>query len=248
VTIAENVRASQRVLHLEPREGSTLADLDALRLPASVSGVTTDARDGFACLGGDPVVTDEADDLLGGPWTEGAPPSWRRHAPAFFQANRYLTGPLLRHVLDAVSTGPVADFYAGVGLFSVALAARGLDVIAVEGDGVSSRDLAHNASGWPRLSVVCDSVERATGRLPTGSIATAIVDPPRTGVSSEALAAIVELRAGRLVYVSCDPPTLGRDAARLASAGYALAGVRAFDLFPNTSHVETVAVFDRPAV
>ena len=74
-----------------------------------------------------------------------------------------------------------------------------------------------------------------------------IVDPPRTGVSPVALRGITAWRSPRLVYVSCDPPTLARDAGTLIAAGYRLTAIEAFDLFPNTPHVEVIAVFDRGA-
>jgi len=70
-----------------------------------------------------------------------------------------------------------------------------------------------------------------------------VVDPPRTGLSPAALRGLGALRAPRLVYVSCDPPTLARDAALLIAAGYQLDTLEAFDLFPNTPHVEVVASF-----
>ena len=72
-----------------------------------------------------------------------------------------------------------------------------------------------------------------------------IVDPPRTGISKDAMEAIARHGAARIVYVSCDPPTMARDARRMLDAGYRLGSLRGFDLFPNTPHVETVGVFDR---
>jgi 23S rRNA (uracil1939-C5)-methyltransferase len=74
---------------------------------------------------------------------------------------------------------------------------------------------------------------------------TIIVDPPRTGISKEAMEAVVRLNARLVIYVSCDPPTMARDARRLLDGGYSLQSLRAFDLFPNTPHVETVGVFER---
>ncbi len=71
-----------------------------------------------------------------------------------------------------------------------------------------------------------------------------MLDPPRTGVSPAALDAVISLRTPRLVYVSCDPATLARDSARLVASGYNLTSLRAFDLFPNTAHVEAVAGFE----
>ncbi len=70
-----------------------------------------------------------------------------------------------------------------------------------------------------------------------------MVDPPRTGLSKEAAEGILRHAPSRLVYVSCDPATLARDARKLVDAGYRLEALRAFDLFPNTPHVEALAVF-----
>ena len=89
------------------------------------------------------------------------------------------------------------------------------------------------------------SVEEVTPALSAGELDTIVLDPPRTGASAEALASIVALAAPRIVYVSCDPATLARDVKRLLAADYRLASVSGFDLFPNTAHVESVAVFDR---
>jgi len=72
-----------------------------------------------------------------------------------------------------------------------------------------------------------------------------VLDPPRTGVGPEALDGVIAWSAPRVVYVSCDPPTLARDAKRLVAAGYSMTSIDAFDLFPNTAHVETISVFDR---
>ncbi len=83
-------------------------------------------------------------------------------------------------------------------------------------------------------------------RSQSGPPATVIVDPPRTGLSKEALARRRSSSARpRLVYVSCDVATLARDARVLVDAGYRIASARAFDLFPNTAHVETVIAFAR---
>jgi 23S rRNA (uracil1939-C5)-methyltransferase len=75
--------------------------------------------------------------------------------------------------------------------------------------------------------------------------ATMIVDPPRTGMTKEALAGAVSLRPVRIVYVSCDVATLARDTRTLLDAGYELQELTGIDLFPNTAHVESVALFSR---
>jgi 23S rRNA (uracil1939-C5)-methyltransferase len=74
---------------------------------------------------------------------------------------------------------------------------------------------------------------------------TVVLDPPRTGVSPEAISGLIGLAPPRVVYVSCDPATLARDVRRFSEAGYRLDHIEAFDLFPNTAHVETLAVLVR---
>jgi tRNA/tmRNA/rRNA uracil-C5-methylase (TrmA/RlmC/RlmD family) len=127
-------------------------------------------------------------------------------------------------------------------------------VTAVEGDRTSGADLRENARAHaPRLDVHIGSVEaylasRAgkPGRARRPS--TLLLDPPRTGLSKEAAESIIRLSPERLVYVSCDTPTLARDARRLLDAGYRLDSLRAFDFFPNTPHVESLATLSsRPA-
>ena len=81
--------------------------------------------------------------------------------------------------------------------------------------------------------------------LAQGAAQTVVVDPPRTGISREAMSGLLALKAPRVVYVSCDPPTLARDMKRFREVGYELHHIEAFDLFPNTPHVETLAVLTR---
>ena len=247
VVVAENVAATGRVVHLVPRAGRSLAGLaiDPAALDA-VTGVTTAGRGRPAVLAGAPTISDSAAELFGEDPPVAGPVGWTRQATSFFQGNRWLVGALARRVIDTAAGDRVVDLYAGVGLFSVALAARGASVVAVEGDRSSGADLAANAGPWrDRLLVVRGDVESAVSRPPQARPDVAIVDPPRTGMSAAALTGLLAWRTPRLVYVSCDPPTLARDAARLAGAGYALTSLEAFDVFPNTPHVEAIAVFDR---
>ena len=141
----------------------------------------------------------------------------------------------------------VLDLYAGVGLFAVALAALGRSgVTAVEGDRISGADLRRNARAFgPSIDVHVAGVEEylASGRAQRPSAI--IVDPPRAGLSKEAVGAIGAQGAALVVYVSCDPATLARDTRRLVDSGYSLEAIRAFDLFPNTPHVETLVRFVR---
>ena len=96
-----------------------------------------------------------------------------------------------------------------------------------------------------QVRVVRSSVEAWLAHGGHAAPRTIIVDPPRTGMSREAADAIVRAGAQRVVYVSCDAPTMARDARRLLDDGYRVSGLAGFDLFPNTPHVETVGVFER---
>jgi len=247
VVLTENVRATERALHFEARDGARLDDLaGTLELPEGVTGMTTRARGRAVTLAGSAVVTDTADALFGGTPPIAADVSWARHASSFFQGNRFLTGELVRRVLAESVGERVVDLYAGVGLFAVALAARGAEVVAVEGDRSSAADLAANARPWQgRLRVLRRAVEQVVVPGPDPAPDVVVLDPPRSGMSAEALAGLVSWNAPRLVYVSCDPATLARDAARLVAGGYHLTAIEAFDLFPGTPHVETLAAFDQ---
>jgi 23S rRNA (uracil1939-C5)-methyltransferase len=234
IDLTENVDASERVVHVDaamPLDRRTLDKLTAI--------------DG---LNAGPYVSDTL--RIGG-----AAVTLRRHVLAFFQGNRYLLGDLVAHVVENVPVGSsVIDLYAGVGLFAVAAAAsRAASVTAVEGDAQAAADLQANAGPIGRITTVNGAVE---GALVSGAMRsqqqhghplaeTVIVDPPRTGMSRAALDTVLVLNAPRIVYVSCDVATLARDARRILDAGYTISRADAFDLFPNTPHVETVVVFER---
>ena len=135
---------------------------------------------------------------------------------------------------------------AGVGLFGLAMAAAGTDVVTlVEGDPISGADLQRNAAPFgDRVRIERRSVEaflRSRG-APTG--VTFVVDPPRTGMSRDAVGGILQKRPVRIIYVSCDVATLARDTRTLIDAGYDLRGITGMDLFPNTAHVEMIATFE----
>jgi 23S rRNA (uracil1939-C5)-methyltransferase len=116
----------------------------------------------------------------------------------------------------------------------------------VEGDRSSGGDLQGNAGAFGDAIVVALESVETTLRRRRKDVHTVVVDPPRIGMTPEAIEGVIRLRAERLVYVSCDPATLARDARKLLDAGYRLESVRAFDLFPNTPHVESLGVFGLP--
>lgn len=170
----------------------------------------------------------------------------RVHARSFFQSNRFLVEDLARHVVDLAGEGggPVLDLYAGVGLFALPLALRGASVRAVELSPFAAEDARFNAerAGAKGLRVFRGDVRAALPAWPADEGETVVLDPPRTGAGAEVVAAVAARRPARVVCVSCDPPTLARDLALFAARGYALQGLRAFDLFPDTFHVEAVAL------
>ena len=242
--LSENIDASQRAIHLDLRDTRPTADaLERTVTAGGLTGCTARTTDTTFYTAGDPIVSDPLPTLTRGRATEG---SLRRHPESFFQANRFVIGDLVAAVLGVVPDGSVLDLYAGVGLFSVCLASTGRQgIIAVEGDPVSGRDLLRNAAPfYDQVRVSRNSVEAYLAGRPRAAD-TILVDPPRTGMSKEAADAIADAGAARIVYVSCDAPTMARDARRLLDAGYRLTSVSAFDLFPNTPHVETLGVFGR---
>ena len=244
--LSENVAATERALYLEVSTmGKGGVALDALLDLPGVTGVGIARAGEPLTAAGSPVV---ADDLpVQSPTGSSATLRLQRHVTGFFQGNRFLLGHLVNRVLTQVPDGPMADLYAGVGLFGLAHAALGRgDVIAVEGDAGSVEDLEANAAPYAgRVRVEAQSVEDALRLRRTVDGRTTVVDPPRTGLSREALAALVAARPPRVVYVSCDVATLARDAAALSAAGYDVVGAEIFDLFPGTAHVETMVSMER---
>jgi 23S rRNA (uracil1939-C5)-methyltransferase len=246
IEVAENLAADERALHLELRsaEATPVAALNGAVAAAALTGCSSRSATGAFARAGDPAVSDPLRALTAGRATDG---TLRRHAASFFQGNRFLLSALVGDVIDALpGSGDVLDLYAGVGLFSIALAAAGRGgIVAVEGDRESGADLLRNAAPYEgAVSAIVGLVEEHVRRNRPRP-ATVIVDPPRTGISQEAMDVLPQLAAGTIVYVSCDPPTMARDARRLVDGGYRLASLTGYDLFPNTPHVEVVGVFER---
>jgi 23S rRNA (uracil1939-C5)-methyltransferase len=168
----------------------------------------------------------------------------------FFQGNQRLRGALLAGVLEAAGRGGRAvELCAGAGFFTLPLAERFGEVLAVESSPPAVRDLRRNveANGAANVAIECAPLERllAEDGLRAFAPEVVVVDPPRTGLGAKVAEGIAALGAGRVVYVSCAPPTLARDLAVLTAAGLRLDAVRGFDLFPQTPHVEAIAVLRR---
>jgi len=173
--------------------------------------------------------------------------SYRISAPSFFQVNTPQAAQLVRLVLeylDLHGTEVVLDGFCGVGLFTAPLAQQAGLVIAVETDPAAVEDLLENTVGMENVEVVEGTVETALVNLEERPDAV-LVDPPRTGLTVEALDGLAAIGPRRIVYVSCDPATLARDGRRLSAAGYHLARAQPVDMFPQTYHIETVSLWVR---
>jgi tRNA/tmRNA/rRNA uracil-C5-methylase (TrmA/RlmC/RlmD family) len=155
---------------------------------------------------------------------------------------------LVDAVLDFLPSQPEGascwDLYGGVGLFAAFLGeAVGVtgSVVTVESDRAATELARHNLSDLPQVRVVTGRVEHAIADLADPAIV--VLDPPRSGAGRALCEAIAARSPDVIVYVACDPAALGRDVATLVELGYRLAGLRAFDAFPQTHHVECVAQF-----
>ena len=173
--------------------------------------------------------------------------AYRISAPSFFQVNTPQAGQLVQLVteyLDPQGNETVVDAYCGVGLFTAHLAEHAGLVIGIESSPAAIDDLLENTAEFDNVDVIEGPVEAVLPDLDM-SIDAAVVDPPRAGLDRFALDTLIACRPARLVYVSCDPATLARDAKRLTAAGYRLVKVQPVDMFPQTYHVESVALFTR---
>jgi 23S rRNA (uracil1939-C5)-methyltransferase len=238
--LPDTIEALKR-LEIEVPDFGQAASCEVLEnIPADQRAIQIDFRQAPSEIHGGSQVTDRFS-------VGGSVVSLVHDVRSFFQGNRWILAAFAERVVSHIPDGSVTDLYAGVGLFAVWLAALGrTEIVAVEGDSFSAADLERNAAPYGQaVGVIHSSVEEYLERRSVRPPATMVLDPPRTGVSSEAMSGILALKPGRVVYVSCDVATLARDARRFVEAGYGLEHLEAFDLFPNTAHVETLAVFVR---
>jgi 23S rRNA (uracil1939-C5)-methyltransferase len=171
---------------------------------------------------------------------------WRCSVRAFFQpgpaAAEALAVAVDAAVGDALGPGGVlVDAYAGVGVLGGVVAGRrGARLVAVESDQVAAADAARNLDDLDATVVVSE-----VGAWPGVPADVVVADPARPGLGRPGVGALVGCGAARVVLVSCDPASLGRDAALLGEAGYRLVGTQLVDSFAQTFHIEAVSVFDR---
>ncbi len=166
-------------------------------------------------------------------------------ARTFFQINHELLPALIEYAIGDASGESAVDLYCGVGLFTLPLSRRFTKVIGVESHPVAveyaGRNLENAGAGNARVerAQVAEWLEEHAAD--NAGVDFVLLDPPRTGAERGVIDAILSLRPGRISYVSCDPATLARDLRALTEYGYRLDRIKAFDMFPQTHHVETVA-------
>src|SRR5437764_4333666 len=192
--------------------------------------------------------------------------TYRLGAESFFQTNVDLLPQLIEEAIGEQHGDTAIELYCGVGLFTVPLARRFKDVSAVEDDadattfarqnlanaGLTNAEIVKSDVGvWiNNAELMMDRKRRqrhpivaATSGIPPSAalqIDFLLLDPPRAGAESRVISGILKLRPKRLCYVSCDPATLARDLRKIFAGGYSLDSILAFDMFPQTHHVETV--------
>lgn len=164
-------------------------------------------------------------------------------AASFFQVNPYQADKLYHCAIEfAQLTGSetVLDAYCGVGTLTLMMADKAAKVIGIECVPEAIDDARDNArrNGWSHAQFICGEAESVISTLEKAEVI--LLNPPRKGCAPSFLEAVGRLHPRRIVYISCDPATLGRDLALLQSQGYAIDKVQPFDMFPQTAHVESV--------
>ncbi len=177
---------------------------------------------------------------LGRTFQVGAAGFWQVHPAAV----EVLADAVIQALRPRAGDG-VLDLFAGAGLFAVALAPHvpGGRIVAIESDRDAVRDASYNLrDAAVPVSLQAGQVERVLDTLPDGGFDLVVLDPPRSGAGARVVAQIVQRGPRAVAYVACDPAAFARDVATFTGHGYRLAGLRAFDLFPMTQHVECVGL------
>jgi len=167
-------------------------------------------------------------------------------AASFFQVNIVMAEKMVEYLLGNLpinQSTTLLDVYCGVGLFTAFLASKCGRVIGIESSESSCEDFTVNLDEFDNVELYEGEAEDVIPYLEaTPDIV--VVDPPRAGLDKVVVDGILKLHPSLIVYVSCDPSTLARDAARLINGGYTLKEVTPFDLFPQTYHIESISIFE----
>jgi len=168
--------------------------------------------------------------------------NFRVSAGSFFQVNLPQAEKMVAIIEKLIpgGCGTILELYAGVGLFSAFIASRADKLVAVESSPQASEDFVQNLDEFNNVELYQGAVEEI---LPHLDIQPEIVlmDPPRAGVEKNVLEKIIATSPDQVVYISCDPATLGRDARRLVQGGYRPVKFIPIDLFSQTYHIETLS-------
>jgi 23S rRNA (uracil1939-C5)-methyltransferase len=221
----------EEVLILLEGENSDLPEME-INLPSSVVHVSDEGE--IVLAGNDFLVMQVKDKFF------------KVSAESFFQVNTPMAEKLVDHVLSLLPKDKVnclVDLYCGVGLFSAFTAKMTNRLIGIEYGHSACMDYAENLDDFDHIELYEGSTDII---LPNLDIYpdVVIVDPPRAGIGRTTIDALIKLKPNRIIYVSCDPATLARDASRLVKGGYRYNQLTPFDLFPQTFHIETISVLD----
>ncbi len=162
-------------------------------------------------------------------------------ASVFTQANPAMNALMIAAVMAELKGTSVLELHAGIGNFSVPMALAGRTVRAVELNKEASALCQRSAEGLAIESVAAPDAKAVSDAHKFDVV---VMDPPRIG-AKEASQALAKRGPRQIIYISCDPATLARDAATLTQGGYTLRTLRSFDMFPQTPHVESLAVFEK---
>jgi 23S rRNA (uracil1939-C5)-methyltransferase len=173
--------------------------------------------------------------------------SFQVSAESFFQVNTRMAEAMVQQILEILPLEPsqtLLDLFCGVGLFSAFIAPRVKKLVGIEVSPAACRDFAVNLDEFDNVELYEAPVAQVLQQI-NFHPDVVLVDPPRSGLDRPAMDGLLAQGASWLAYVSCDPATLARDARRLSAAGYRLAQVTPFDLFPQTFHIESISLWEK---
>jgi len=175
--------------------------------------------------------------------------SFQVSSRSFFQVNTPVAESMIQFLLDHLALSEdtrVLELYAGVGLFSKFIAGEVGHLTAVESSGSACHDFIHNLAEHENVVLYEAEAENVLPNLKI-PVDLLIMDPPRAGLTPDVHDAFDEVNPMQIAYISCDPATLARDARKILTKGYELVSVTPFDQFPQTSHIESISIFERMA-
>ena len=169
---------------------------------------------------------------------------------SFFQVNLPVSEEMIKHVLSQIEPRQnleVLELYSGVGLFTRFLAPHASQLTAIESSPSACFDFVTNLDEFDNISLYEGAVEDVLPGLleQIAPVDLVVLDPPRAGLNVKARQALIDLAPHQIIYISCDPSTLARDLKHFSESGYDLQSLKAFDMFPQTAHVETMTVLQR---